>query len=208
MAVLVKYSFFSRFGINEKHLSGDLSVIPISDPPNGLLLDLFKYRKDKEKKKISWAEIQTLLCGILGDSSISNQLYKEIQCRLHNLRKQERTLSKIKKKNELLMFLEEPFTMAKQAVVSQHASISKAMKLTIETKSVQVRNLQRQLRKRNTELSEIESELTQVTKHKKETEELLQDKEEEVITQRMQLSEATKKKVMIMMQCLTFILYR
>ena len=205
MAVLVKYSFFSRFGINEKHLSGDLSVMPISDPPNGLLLDLFKYRKEK---KISWAEIQTLVCGILGDSSISNELYKEIQCRLHNLRKQERTLSKNKKKNELLMFLEEPFTMAKQAVVSQHASICKAMKLTIETKSVQVRNLQRQLRKRNTKLSEIESELTQVTKHKKETEELLQDKEEEVITQRMQLSEATKKKVMIMMQCLTFILYQ
>ena len=97
--------------------------------------------------------------------------------------------------------------MAKQAVVSQHASISKAMKLTIETKSVQVRTLQRQLRKRNTKLSEIESELTQVTKHKKETEELLQDKEEEIITQRMQLSEATKKKVMIMMQCYTFILY-
>ena len=80
------------------------------------------------------------------------------------------------------------------------------MKLTIETKSAQVRNLQRQLRKRNTKLSEIESELAQVTKHKKETEELLQDKEEEVITQRMQLSEATKK-VIIMMQCLTFILY-
>ena len=50
---------------------------------------------------------------------------------------------------------------------------------------------------------EIESELAEVTKHKKETKELLQDKEKEVITQRMQLSEATKKKVMIM-QYLTF----
>ena len=146
------------------------------------------------------------MCSILGDSSISNELYKEIQYRLHNLRKHERTLSKNKKKNELLIFLEEPFTMAKQAVVTQHASISKAMKLTIETKSAQVRNLQRQLRKGNTKLSEIESELAQVTKHKKESEELLQNKEEEVITQRMQLSEATKK-VIIMMQCLTFILY-
>ena len=128
MAVLVNYSFFSRFGINEKHLSGDFSVMPISDLANGLLLDLFKYRKEK---KISWAEIQTLVCSILGDSSISNELYKEIQYRLHNLR---RTLSKNKKRNELLIFLEEPFAMAKQAVATQHASISKAMKFTIKVK--------------------------------------------------------------------------
>ena len=79
-------------------------------------------QKSSKEKKISWAEIQTLVCSILGDSSISNELYKEIQYRLHNLRKHERTLSKNKKKNELLIFLEEPFTMVKQAVVTQHAS--------------------------------------------------------------------------------------
>ena len=139
-----KYTYFAQFGIKEQEACNvDASWLKkVCEVPNGLILDMFKYRK---VKKMPWSILQkciSILCDFNFDlTNLQQSLYK--------LRRQEQQLQKNKEKDKHLKLMNEPFFTAcnddedTEIPIDDHAD-AQEKKLNLK-----VHNLRRQIKRRN-----------------------------------------------------------
>ena len=91
-----RYSYCTQLGITEDDLlAGTVRQIPQASVPNGLILDLIKY---KAAKMLSWKEMGKWLSAILGTQIEVNC---SMQRELRKLRESEKALSRNKKMKKL-----------------------------------------------------------------------------------------------------------
>ena len=168
--------------------------------PKGLVLELFKF---KNSKHLSWSSLGIWLSHIYGKPVN----HTEIQQELRKMREFERKLSKNKQKDKLNDFREElfdipPFSLNSSTSLSsnpsnssRNADIDKQLQKKVQEKQSKIKNLKRQLRRREMKLEDTVTKLRGSEKSTVRLKRALNSKDAEIAERDVKIKKLQRKKV-------------